>query len=90
MAESNLQLNKIWFDAVAATDAIQKICREKLEDCADEFAEIIKEEIEINGNGSHDMRNWAKSAVKKELSEMSLNSIIYDVGIDESKLGSAS
>ena len=84
MAGSNITFPTISIDAAGATAAIQKLAREKLEECADQLIEIMKKEVNANGHGSSLMREVAAEAVRKELKEMSLDKITYEVGIDES------
>lgn len=86
MAESNLQLKRVWFDTAGAQAAIQKIALDNLTECAEQLVEIMKEEVMSNGNGSTFMRESAAAAVHHVLKEMSVDMMMYEVGIDENKI----
>ena len=86
MAKIEFKPTTVRFDSARAALEVRKIARAKLEEAAEKLTDIIKAEIDKNGNGSHVMRDEAKSAVKKVLEKFTNEIVEYDVGIKEEDL----
>lgn len=86
MAEINLEVKKVSFNTKGFIEAVQRIVDEALSSVAEDFSYILQDYVRQNGNGSGIMIDSAVSAVESVLKEMTTERVLYEIGIDESKL----
>lgn len=83
MADLELQLKNIWFDAAGCQNAIMIKARDYMDKVADEMVDIFKQETMANGIGSGFMKGSAASVARKMLKEASFDKLLYTAGLDD-------
>ena len=86
MAELKIEMNTVSINTVAAKARVLLLVKDMLERVADQMGDLIKREIDHNGNGSHAMKADAVSLVKTIMKEANYEQVIVESGIDESTL----
>lgn len=86
MAELKLDMKTISIDTTRAKIRVIEICREALDQVAEQMGDMIKQEIERNGNGSKVMRDDAVNMVKTICKQSNYEKIIYESGISPEAL----
>ena len=81
MAELKLDMKTVSINTVGAKVRVMEICKEAMEQIAEQMGDLIKHEIDSNGNGSSIMRKDAIDMVKTICKEANYEHIIYESGI---------
>lgn len=81
MAELKLDMRTVSINTVGAKIRVMEVCKEAMEQVAEQMGDMIKEEIERNGNGSEVMRRDAVNMVKTICKQANYEKIIYESGI---------
>lgn len=81
MADLKLDMKTVSINTAAAKIRVMEICKEAMEQVAEQIGELIKHEIDSNGNGSSVMRQDAVNMVKTICKQANYAKIVYESGI---------
>lgn len=80
--------NQLSINTDACTDAIIRMAEAYMNQTSDKLVEIMKQQIDANGNGSHFMKSDAKKVVHEISRDVARDHITIEAGFDEAMASS--